>query len=229
MSDAVTPFQAPIGTHDVLGPSSAEWEGVVATFAQFAFRYGFELVITPMFEDVGVFNRGIGEESEVAKKEMYVFSDRGERVYALRPEGTRRSCAPSSSTTPRRLEGLVRDAGVSLRTSPGRALSPAPPTRRRSTRAPTTGGRRGGHRPGGAFLPCARTLAFPSTDHSMGHDVCRAAYVELLRVHLEKNVDRPLRRAQNILVRESTSGARLQGPGLHRGDRRGADVDRPYL
>ena len=53
MSDAVTPFQAPIGTHDVLAPKSAEWEGVVATFAQFAYRYGFELVITPMFEDVG--------------------------------------------------------------------------------------------------------------------------------------------------------------------------------
>src|SRR5665213_3194693 len=88
MSDTVTPFQTPIGTHDVLGPNSAEWEGVVATFAQFAFRYGFELVITPMFEDVGVFNRGIGEESDVAKKEMYVFSDRGDRVYALRPEGT---------------------------------------------------------------------------------------------------------------------------------------------
>jgi len=41
MSDAVTPFQAPIGTHDVLAPSSAEWEGVISTFAQFAYRYGF--------------------------------------------------------------------------------------------------------------------------------------------------------------------------------------------
>src|ERR1039458_385404 len=88
MRDAVPPFQAPTGTHDVLAPRSAEWEGILATFAQFAYRYDFELVITPMFEDVGVFNRGIGEESDVAKKEMYVFADRGERVYALRPEGT---------------------------------------------------------------------------------------------------------------------------------------------
>ncbi|HEY5009955.1 MAG TPA: histidine--tRNA ligase, partial [Acidimicrobiales bacterium] len=103
MSDAVTPFQAPVGTHDVLAPSSAEWEGVIATFAQFAYRYGFELVISPMFEDVGVFNRGIGEESDVAKKEMYVFSDRGDRVYALRPEGTAsvvRAFVQHSPTTP---------------------------------------------------------------------------------------------------------------------------------
>src|SRR5580693_6694859 len=103
MSDAVTPFQAPIGTHDVLAPSSSEWEGVIATFAQFAYRYGFELVITPAFEDVGVFNRGIGEESDVAKKEMYVFSDRSDRVFALRPEGTApvvRAFIQHSPTTP---------------------------------------------------------------------------------------------------------------------------------
>jgi histidyl-tRNA synthetase len=44
--------------------------------------------MTPIFEDVGVFLRGIGEESDVFRKEMYVFTDRGERRYALRPEGT---------------------------------------------------------------------------------------------------------------------------------------------
>jgi len=53
-----------------------------------AHQWGFGLVITPMFEDVAVFNRGIGEESDVARKEMYVFEDRGGRTLALRPEGT---------------------------------------------------------------------------------------------------------------------------------------------
>jgi len=105
MSDAVTPFQAPTGTHDVLAPNSAEWEGVVATFAQFAYRYGFELIITPMFEDVGVFNRGIGEESDVAKKEMYVFSDRGIGSTRCARRVPRPSFAPSSSTIPRRRGG----------------------------------------------------------------------------------------------------------------------------
>ncbi|HEY5266774.1 MAG TPA: histidine--tRNA ligase [Acidimicrobiales bacterium] len=103
MSESSAPFKAPIGTHDVLGPESALWEGVVAVFAESAYRYGFSLVMTPIFEDVGVFMRGIGEESEVFTKEMYVFEDRGERRYALRPEGTAsvvRAFVQHSPTTP---------------------------------------------------------------------------------------------------------------------------------
>jgi histidyl-tRNA synthetase len=88
MSESVAPFQAPTGTHDVLGPESALWEGLVAVFAENAYRYGFSLVMTPIFEDVGVFVRGIGEDSDVFRNEMYVFEDRGQRRYALRPEGT---------------------------------------------------------------------------------------------------------------------------------------------
>ncbi len=86
--EPITPFQAPVGTHDVLAPESALWEGLVATFADLAYRYGFSLLVSPVFEEIGVFNRGIGENSEIAKKEMYVFKDRGERTYALRPEAT---------------------------------------------------------------------------------------------------------------------------------------------
>ena len=103
MSEPVTPFRAPIGTHDVLGPESAEWEGMVATFADFAYRYGFSLLVSPVFEEVGVFNRGIGENSEMAKKEMYVFEDRSQRRYALRPEATAsivRSFVQHRPTTP---------------------------------------------------------------------------------------------------------------------------------
>jgi histidyl-tRNA synthetase len=88
MSEVTPPFKAPVGTHDVLAPDSALWEGLVATFAQCAYLYGFSLVMTPIFEDVGVFVRGIGEGSDVFRNEMYTFEDRGERRYALRPEGT---------------------------------------------------------------------------------------------------------------------------------------------
>ncbi len=88
MSESSPRFQAPIGTHDVLAPNSMLWEGLVATFAHAAYRYGFSLVMTPIFEDVGVFLRGIGENSDVFRKEMYTFEDRGQRQYALRPEGT---------------------------------------------------------------------------------------------------------------------------------------------
>jgi histidyl-tRNA synthetase len=79
---------APIGTKDVLPPESALWEDVTAIFSTLAYRYGFRLISTPMFEDIAVFHRGIGEASDVARKEMYVFEDRGGRTFALRPEGT---------------------------------------------------------------------------------------------------------------------------------------------
>ena len=69
-------------------PESSRWERFVGTFASDAQRYGFAIVHTPMFEDVRVFHRGIGEGSDVVGKEMYEFTDRGGRHLALRPEGT---------------------------------------------------------------------------------------------------------------------------------------------
>jgi histidyl-tRNA synthetase len=80
-------FRAPKGTHDVLPPASARWVALVARFAARAGRAGYGLVVNPMFEDVGVFQR-IGEDSDVVRKEMYEFTDRGGRRVALRPEGT---------------------------------------------------------------------------------------------------------------------------------------------
>jgi histidyl-tRNA synthetase len=80
--------RAPSGTHDVLPPESARWEAVLAGFAGQVEAAGYGLAHTPMFEDVRVFRRGIGEGSEVVGKEMYEFEDRGGRSLALRPEGT---------------------------------------------------------------------------------------------------------------------------------------------
>jgi histidyl-tRNA synthetase len=80
--------RAPNGTHDVLWPESARWESLVAAFATQVEAAAYGLVHTPMFEDVRVFRRGIGEGSDVVGKEMYEFEDRGGRALALRPEGT---------------------------------------------------------------------------------------------------------------------------------------------
>ncbi|MEO7429435.1 MAG: histidine--tRNA ligase [Acidimicrobiales bacterium] len=80
-------FRAPKGTQDVLPPESSRWEALVATFADIAGRYGFGLIQSPMFEDIGVFQR-IGEGTDVVTKEMYDFRDKGDRHIALRPEGT---------------------------------------------------------------------------------------------------------------------------------------------
>jgi histidyl-tRNA synthetase len=82
------PLRAPAGTHDVLWPESTRWERLVAEFARRADLAGFGLVVSPMFEDAQLFRRGIGDDSDVVRKEMYEFSDRGGRQVALRPEGT---------------------------------------------------------------------------------------------------------------------------------------------
>jgi len=84
-SDA--PYRAPKGTHDVLPPHSARWEAFLAAFAAQAGRCGYRLIQTPMFEELGVFAR-VGEGTDVVRKEMYDFEDKGGRRLALRPEGT---------------------------------------------------------------------------------------------------------------------------------------------
>ncbi|HJR25314.1 MAG TPA: histidine--tRNA ligase [Acidimicrobiales bacterium] len=80
-------FRAPKGTQDVLPPESARWEAFLATFADHARRYGYGLLQSPMFEELGVFQR-LGEGTDVVTKEMYDFEDKGGRHIALRPEGT---------------------------------------------------------------------------------------------------------------------------------------------
>ncbi|MDQ6928496.1 MAG: histidine--tRNA ligase [Actinomycetota bacterium] len=80
-------FRAPPGTHDVLPPESARWKRLVGLFSRAATRAGYGLVVSPMFEDVGVFER-VGEGTDVVRKEMYEFEDKGGRRVALRPEGT---------------------------------------------------------------------------------------------------------------------------------------------
>jgi histidyl-tRNA synthetase len=80
-------FRAPVGTRDVLPPESDRWVDLVARFAARARRYGFGLVVTPIFENIEVFKR-IGEGTDVVRKEMYEFDDKGGRHLALRPEGT---------------------------------------------------------------------------------------------------------------------------------------------
>ncbi len=80
--------RTPTGMHDVLWPESVRWEDTVVRFATMAECAGYGLVLTPIVEHEAVFNRGIGEKSEVVGKEMYVFEDRDGQLMALRPEGT---------------------------------------------------------------------------------------------------------------------------------------------
>jgi histidyl-tRNA synthetase len=82
-------FQTPQGTFDVLPPESRSYERLVSRFAARVDAAGYGLILNPMFEDVGVFQR-VGESTDVVRKEMYEFFDKGDppRHLALRPEVT---------------------------------------------------------------------------------------------------------------------------------------------
>jgi histidyl-tRNA synthetase len=84
----VTDFQAPKGVPDYLPPESAEFVAVRDGLLAAARRAGYGDVELPIFEDTGLFARGVGESTDVVSKEMYTFADRGDRSVTLRPEGT---------------------------------------------------------------------------------------------------------------------------------------------
>jgi histidyl-tRNA synthetase len=81
-------FRAPRGTRDVLPPESWEWHEVVALALDLFSEAGYAPIETPAFEHTEVFERGVGATSEVVNKQMYTFTDRGDRSLTLRPEGT---------------------------------------------------------------------------------------------------------------------------------------------
>jgi histidyl-tRNA synthetase len=87
VSESKDAFRAPYGTRDVLVPESDRWQELVARFADRARRFGYGLLVTPIFEHAEVFHR-VGASTDVVTKEMYEFEDRGGRRLALRPEGT---------------------------------------------------------------------------------------------------------------------------------------------
>ena len=84
-------FQTTPGTRDILPPDASRWRALVDTFASVVERAGYEQIILPMFEDLGVFQR-LGDATDVVTKEMYDFIDKGGRHVALRPEQTAGVC-----------------------------------------------------------------------------------------------------------------------------------------
>ncbi len=76
---------------DILAPEAARWRRFTAVFADIVQAAGYQLVIPPLMEDLGVFTR-IGEATDVVTKEMYDFVDKGDRHVALRPEQTASVC-----------------------------------------------------------------------------------------------------------------------------------------
>jgi histidyl-tRNA synthetase len=81
-------FEAPRGTQDVLPSQQPLWERVIREAEDLCAAYGYRRITTPVFEDTELFTRTSGEGSDVVQKEMYTFTDRGDRSLTLRPEAT---------------------------------------------------------------------------------------------------------------------------------------------
>jgi histidyl-tRNA synthetase len=81
-------YTAPRGTRDILPEESWKWQLVETTFRETAERFGYREIRVPVFEETELFARGIGDSTDVVRKEMYTFTDRKGRSLTLRPEGT---------------------------------------------------------------------------------------------------------------------------------------------
>ncbi len=81
-------IQAPKGVSEYFPPRSKLFEFVRQSLISPARSAGYQLMELPVFEDTELFTRGVGESTDVVSKEMYTFTDRGDRSITLRPEGT---------------------------------------------------------------------------------------------------------------------------------------------
>ena len=76
------------GMKDILPPESARWAALEAAYRDYATRFGFSEVRTPVLERTELFARSVGESTDIVEKEMYTFVDRSGDSLTLRPEGT---------------------------------------------------------------------------------------------------------------------------------------------
>src|SRR6266508_804670 len=81
-------FEAPKGTFDYLPPLAEVRARVELTMLEQARLAGYQRIETPIFEETGLFARGVGQSTDVVQKEMYTFTDKGGRSVTLRPELT---------------------------------------------------------------------------------------------------------------------------------------------
>ncbi|MFI5358621.1 MAG: histidine--tRNA ligase [Halanaerobiales bacterium] len=81
-------INAPRGTNDILPPLSLKWQYIEEKARDLMARYNYQEIRTPIFEYTELFQRGIGETTDVVEKEMYTFTDKSGRSITLRPEGT---------------------------------------------------------------------------------------------------------------------------------------------
>jgi histidyl-tRNA synthetase len=81
-------FQKPTGTQDIFSPEIEKWQVMEDKARELCRKYRYREIRTPIFEHTALFQRGVGEATDIVEKEMYTFKDRGNRDISLRPEGT---------------------------------------------------------------------------------------------------------------------------------------------
>ena len=78
----------PKGTKDVVPDAAYKWHYLEDVVRKTAAEFGFKEIRTPTFEHTELFLRGVGETTDIVNKEMYTFTDKGDRSITLKPEGT---------------------------------------------------------------------------------------------------------------------------------------------
>ena len=81
-------IQRPKGTKDLLPNESYKWQFIEKNIKNIFENYGYNEIRVPVFEHTELFQRGVGDTTDVVQKEMYTFEDKGGRSITLRPEGT---------------------------------------------------------------------------------------------------------------------------------------------
>ena len=147
-------IQALRGTNDILPEEVAAWRFLEQTTREVFARYGFREIRTPIFEATELFARGVGESTDIVRKEMYTF-DAGGRVRDAaarehRPGRARVRRALAAPDDRRRVPGapLLHRADVPLRAAAEGAAAAVPPDRGRGARRARAVGRRGDDRDG---------------------------------------------------------------------------------
>jgi histidyl-tRNA synthetase len=80
------------GTQDIIPGTVERWQVLEEQIRKICFEYGYKEIRTPIFEATELFQRGVGETTDIVNKEMYTFLDKGNRSITLRPEGTASVC-----------------------------------------------------------------------------------------------------------------------------------------
>lgn len=81
-------FSAPRGTQDILPSATPRWQYIEQKIREICRLFGFKEIRTPTFEETELFIKQTGETTDIVAKEMYTFTDKGDRSLTLRPEGT---------------------------------------------------------------------------------------------------------------------------------------------